>query len=67
MVEQHGAEIRLEGRRNEPPHVLVATEAMGKHHSAFTAATDLHVVPMLDRHLTTTPAREPRLVDYRKQ
>ena len=48
MIEQYRGEIRLEGRRNEAPHVLVAPKAVGEHYRALTTATDLHVIAILD-------------------
>jgi hypothetical protein len=48
MIEQDRGEIRLEGRRHEAPHVLVAPKTVGEHHRPFAAATDLHIVAVFD-------------------
>ena len=44
MIEQHGPEPVLEGRRNMPPHVLVAAEAMREHHRGRAGAFDVNIV-----------------------
>ena len=46
MVEQHGPEIRLEGRRDEAPHVLIAAEAMGEDHRRLARPSHLDVVSL---------------------
>ena len=45
MVEQHDLEVPFELRRHEPPHVLIAAEAVGEDHGSVAGATDVHVVP----------------------
>ena len=56
MVEQHGAEPRLESRGHETPHVLVAAEAVGEDHGAVASAVHMHVIAF-DRRHSRSPGR----------
>jgi hypothetical protein len=44
MVEGDNLEVALELRRNKPPHILVAAEAMGEHHAPTTAPPHVDVI-----------------------
>src|SRR3982075_135599 len=45
MVEEHDLEVPFELRRHEPPHVLVAAEAVGENHGSVPGAANVHIVP----------------------
>ena len=44
VIEQDRAEVLLERRRHEPPHVLIAAEPVREHHGALAGPPRLHVV-----------------------
>src|SRR4051794_40566292 len=50
MVEEDDTEVRFKRGSHEPPHVLVAPEAVREHHGAGARAADLHIVPPRCRH-----------------
>jgi hypothetical protein len=50
VVEQHGFEIVDEGRFHKPPHILVATETVGKKQSAFGCTANPHIVTLNYAH-----------------
>jgi hypothetical protein len=50
MVEEHHAEVVLEGRRDEPPHVLITTEAVREQHRFLAATGGPDVVACDDSH-----------------
>jgi hypothetical protein len=50
MVEHYRLEFADEGRFYETPHVLVATETMGKDHAPFARSANMHVIPFNYAH-----------------
>jgi hypothetical protein len=44
VIEQDGPEPIFEGRLYEPPHVLIATEAMGKHYGSLARPSNMDVI-----------------------
>jgi CRP/FNR family transcriptional regulator, cyclic AMP receptor protein len=50
VVEKNNLEIVLEFGRYKAPHVLIASKAMGEHHSADTPAAHMDVVSRQDIH-----------------
>ena len=44
VVEEHDAVVVLEGGRDEPPHVLIAAEAVREEHGLRAVAEHVHVV-----------------------
>lgn len=48
MVEQERLEPVLEGRSDEPPHILVAAEAVGEHHRSPGYAADPRIMALKD-------------------
>ena len=44
MIEQDGPESIFEGRLYEPPHVLIATEAMGKHDGSLARPSNMDII-----------------------
>jgi hypothetical protein len=56
MIEKDRAKIRLEGRRHEAPHVLIATETMSEDHDAGAVTRFTNIVSFKDRHATLSPA-----------
>jgi hypothetical protein len=45
VIEQDCPKLILERRCDEPPHVLVAAEAVGKNHRALAVAADVDIMP----------------------
>ncbi len=56
MIEKDRAKIRLEGRRHEAPHVLIATETMSEDHDAGAVTHFTNIVSFKDRHATLSLA-----------
>jgi hypothetical protein len=51
MIEQDSPEFAFECGGYEPPHVLVATEAVSEQHGPLAGAADLYVIAFEDlRH-----------------
>jgi hypothetical protein len=44
VIEQDGPEPIFEGRLYEPPHVLIATEAMGKHYGSLARPSNMDII-----------------------
>ena len=77
LVEQHDAVGGLEGRRDEPPHVLVAAEAVGEQHRRPVRVARrrsrcygrvrprAHTVPPIGRSATSRHARSHASQRYR--
>jgi hypothetical protein len=52
MIEKHDPEIFGQGRRDQPPHVLIAAEPVGEHHHRLIrTASEQDVVPAADPHV----------------
>jgi len=51
VVEKYNPEVMLEFRRYETPHVLIATEAMGEHHTPVTPSNHVNVVSRQHVHV----------------
>ena len=50
LIEQNGLEPRLERGGHQPPHVLVAAEAVGEHHGAGVRTAGDDIMALRDRH-----------------
>jgi hypothetical protein len=44
MVKEHDLEVPFELRRHEPPHVLIAAEAVSENHGPASGTTNVHIV-----------------------
>ena len=57
MIEQDGPESIFEGRLHEPPHVLIAAEAVGKHHGPLARSANMDIISFHYTHDVTLDLR----------